>query len=274
MAMIEFVQQASKFWLEYFSLIVIQNSLFLILVLILLINFRKIPAQIKYFICMIAALKLLIPPFIPYKTSSDLLDTYLLDGNLFPWNSAHTEITVRQMVQNSLPQSSISDSQPDLLSESDTLEDSGFSSEEKAVNTYVPAQKVLLKDKSKDSRQLRYQAAPAPVMSPRAEPLGQSYIESRLKKESKPMEAMTDLAADEAPATLLEKEQLQPSVYRDTNIEGESVPINEPQQWLQTIEQYLQKGQTEQARQLLEQLRKKYPEYPVDPVILQQLSPY
>ena len=176
--------------------------------------------------------------------------------------------------QNSLPQSSISDSQPDLLSESDTLEDSGFSSEEKAVNTYVPAQKVLLKDKSKDSRQLRYQAAPAPVMSPRAEPLGQSYIESRLKKESIPMEAMTGLAADEAPATLLEKEQLQPSVYRDTNIEGESVPINEPQQWLQTIEQYLQKGQTEQARQLLEQLRKKYPEYPVDPVILQQLSPY
>jgi len=67
--MIDLLHEVSHFWVEYFGLIVIQNSLFIIVILLLLIYFPKISARIKYLVCIIGVIKLLIPPFVPYQLS-------------------------------------------------------------------------------------------------------------------------------------------------------------------------------------------------------------
>jgi beta-lactamase regulating signal transducer with metallopeptidase domain len=74
--MSELFQQVNNHWLGYFSLTIIQNSLFLLLIFALLKIYHNAVAQVKYYICFVGVIKLLLPPFIPYKLSSQLLDSY------------------------------------------------------------------------------------------------------------------------------------------------------------------------------------------------------
>jgi len=100
--MIEIIQEASHFWIESFGLIVIQDSLFIILILLLLVYFRNIPAQTQYLICIIVMFKLMIPPFIPYKISSGFLDTYYSDRIFNSGISVRAETSLTQSVQNTM----------------------------------------------------------------------------------------------------------------------------------------------------------------------------
>jgi beta-lactamase regulating signal transducer with metallopeptidase domain len=74
--MSELFQQVNSHWLGYFSLAIIQNSLFLLLIFALLKIFHNAVAQVKYYICFIGVIKLLLPPFIPYKMSFQLLESH------------------------------------------------------------------------------------------------------------------------------------------------------------------------------------------------------
>jgi len=54
-------------WLDYFSQLLIQNTLFLALVLLVLYYSNSIPARFRYFFCVIALVKLALPLFIPLR---------------------------------------------------------------------------------------------------------------------------------------------------------------------------------------------------------------
>jgi beta-lactamase regulating signal transducer with metallopeptidase domain len=70
--MSEIFQQVSLNWWEYFSFATIQNSIFLLMIFILLNVLKNSSAQTKYIIGLIGLTKLLIPPFLPVYLVNDL----------------------------------------------------------------------------------------------------------------------------------------------------------------------------------------------------------
>jgi TonB family protein len=66
--MISLLNHWGEVWLQYFSPLVLQNSIFLGLVFLALHLFRKAPANVKYAIGMVGLVKLLLPPFLPATT--------------------------------------------------------------------------------------------------------------------------------------------------------------------------------------------------------------
>ena len=63
--MIHLVNGISGGWVEYFGFAVLQNTIFLVLVFILLYFLRRAPARVKYMVGCVGIIKLLLPPFIP-----------------------------------------------------------------------------------------------------------------------------------------------------------------------------------------------------------------
>ncbi|MFB0517575.1 MAG: M56 family metallopeptidase [Candidatus Neomarinimicrobiota bacterium] len=63
--MVPLLNHWGEVWLQYFSPLVLQNSMFLGLVFIALHIFRNAPASVKYAIGMVGLVKLLLPPFLP-----------------------------------------------------------------------------------------------------------------------------------------------------------------------------------------------------------------
>jgi len=63
--MIEQLNRIAAAWAETFAPMVVQNTVFLLLVLALLYLLRKAPARIRYIVGMIGMAKLLLPPFLP-----------------------------------------------------------------------------------------------------------------------------------------------------------------------------------------------------------------
>ena len=68
--MSNFIANTSALWMDYFSQLVIQNTLFLCLVLFLLHYSSSIPARFRYLICAAALVKLILPLFIPLRLLS------------------------------------------------------------------------------------------------------------------------------------------------------------------------------------------------------------
>jgi beta-lactamase regulating signal transducer with metallopeptidase domain/biopolymer transport protein ExbD len=52
-------------WARYFGFAVVQNTVFLSVILVVLYLRRGLPANVKYLICLVGLVKLLIPPFVP-----------------------------------------------------------------------------------------------------------------------------------------------------------------------------------------------------------------
>lgn len=126
--------------------------------------------------------------------------------------------------------------------------------------SHAGAKKYILQDNEKDSRKLLYKSAPAPVMqaAPRSFELHK-------------------------PASLLEESQIQ--AFEKAQDEIQYLPkieakrtkkkqLTEQQIKLNEISQLIEKNKIEQAQELLLQFKTKYPDHPIDPVILKQLSPY
>lgn len=123
----------------------------------------------------------------------------------------------------------------------------------------------------KDTGKLRTQAAPAPAISDMMEsrssqPAGMSVQEEVVDTRGNFSVRSKAMSADKAQktsatlgATTVEKRLADPDI--------------EAGQQLQHIEQLLTDDRFDEARELFQQFRKKYPDYPLDPVILQQLSP-
>ena len=63
--MIDLLNTIGEQWVAYFTLHILQNTLFLILFFLMLFILRKADAGTKYLIALIGMLKLLIPGFIP-----------------------------------------------------------------------------------------------------------------------------------------------------------------------------------------------------------------
>lgn len=87
--------ETSRLWVGNFSLIVLQDSLFLIIIFALLFFFRNTSARIKYTISLIGIIKLIIPPFIPYTISGGsigpIVNIPMLDNVVFqiPKSTVH-----------------------------------------------------------------------------------------------------------------------------------------------------------------------------------------
>lgn len=130
-----------------------------------------------------------------------------------------------------------------------------------------------------DSRKLIFKSAPVPVL--------QTAPKSLLLEQSDPGLSEKDIElintqpnsfsaqTTTKPAGSSVQESLEEkTTYSDQITGGLTTTASLEQQWLGKISQLLENNQTEEARRLLDNFRKKYPNYPVDPVILQQLSPY
>jgi beta-lactamase regulating signal transducer with metallopeptidase domain len=65
--MIEFVNQISAAWAGYFGLMILQNSVFLLVIFIALMALKNSSAQLKYIVGMAGIVKLLLPPFLPFN---------------------------------------------------------------------------------------------------------------------------------------------------------------------------------------------------------------
>jgi len=129
-----------------------------------------------------------------------------------------------------------------------------------------------------DSRKLLYKSAPAPIM-----PAASGYM---MPGKNSPMDSLSELsesfprarsiAADDADSAVPTAAQTlaQPTFAQEKEQKKLKAADSEPQLMLDEIQQLMKNNQLDKARALLIQLRTKYPDTPIDPVILQQLSPY
>jgi len=70
----------SHLWFQNFTFLLIQNSVFICIILLLLHLSKQLSAGFKYFICAIALFKLLIPPFLAYNFSTENIFTNFAPG--------------------------------------------------------------------------------------------------------------------------------------------------------------------------------------------------
>jgi beta-lactamase regulating signal transducer with metallopeptidase domain/biopolymer transport protein ExbD len=76
----DIMNEISHLWFHNYSFLLIQNSLFIGLILLLLHFSKKLSAGFKYFICAIAFIKLIIPPFLALNFSTEYIYTNFAPG--------------------------------------------------------------------------------------------------------------------------------------------------------------------------------------------------
>ena len=64
--MIEYINQIGSTWAEFFGLMILQNTIFLVIIFITLAALKNNSAQLKYIVGMAGIVKLLLPPFLPF----------------------------------------------------------------------------------------------------------------------------------------------------------------------------------------------------------------
>ncbi len=67
--MIEYLNQISAYWADFFGLMIIQNTIFLAIIFVILALLKNNSAQIKYIVSVTGIIKLLLPPFLPFYSS-------------------------------------------------------------------------------------------------------------------------------------------------------------------------------------------------------------
>ena len=76
----DMINEISHLWFQNFSFLLIQNTVFIGLILLFLHFSKKLSAGFKYYICAIAFIKLLIPPFVAYSHSTEFISTNFAPG--------------------------------------------------------------------------------------------------------------------------------------------------------------------------------------------------
>lgn len=117
-------------------------------------------------------------------------------------------------------------------------------------------EKFLQRRETKDARKPLYKTAPAPVLT--------IPSENRLSEQA---DAVPEAEAMDTLGNLS-------GIKAKESVRGKSLPEADAQQWLEKIKHLLSNNQSKEAQQLFMEFRKKFPDYPVDPVILRQMSPY
>ncbi len=133
------------------------------------------------------------------------------------------------------------------------------------------AKKRIPQEEKNDSRKLLYKSTPAPVMQAAPKYMTRSQIGSvadMTETEVLKMENAGD-KIQSLPELEMQVDEKEQSANR-LNQEQEQ----EQQLWLKKISQLIANEKFAEAQQLLLQFKIKYPDYPIDPVILQHLSPY
>lgn len=134
-----------------------------------------------------------------------------------------------------------------------------------------PAKKAFSTDQTKDSRGLRFKSTSAPVMPRSAASLSSPPSEKKVLNEEDVhvIQSTTNLRPSrQIMDTTKSKEKQLDSLKQDMKQQ-----LTAPQ-WLNKIKYLIEQGQYQKARQQLSKFRQIHPEYPVDPIILEQLSPY
>ncbi|WP_198266256.1 hypothetical protein [sulfur-oxidizing endosymbiont of Gigantopelta aegis] len=123
--------------------------------------------------------------------------------------------------------------------------------------------KAKVEKSSIDTRKLRFDSNPMPKMqaTPSALPSAAMKYQQRVQFNNAP--ALSEATIQNI--IIPEQEILTHKNQHNTD---------EAEQKLVEIKQFINNGQLNNARHALQQLQKKYPNYPIDPVILQHLSPH
>ncbi|MDX2505704.1 MAG: hypothetical protein QNL62_14685 [Gammaproteobacteria bacterium] len=135
------------------------------------------------------------------------------------------------------------------------------------------ARNVIQPEEKKDSRKLIFKSAPAPVLKAAPGNLLSDQADNLITEDDIDSLHWLSTQTHQIPDATMEVgiKAKQPSAH-----ERDEVPddFSNPQQWLQKIKHLIEHKQIEQARKLLARFKEKYPNYPVDTVILQHLPPY
>lgn len=181
---------------------------------------------------------------------------------------------VHKELQGESPNSfSQTQTQADLLAKPDAVSrpyKAGLEADiqvEQEVQVLSRAKKSISRDKSKDSRMLLYKSAPAPVMQSAPEHFELNKTAPLLKASQIQGFADVHKEIQHSPEVKAERAQEKP-------LAGQTKPLAEQQAVFKQITQLIENNKIEQAQALLLQFKTKYPDYPVDPVILKHLSPY
>lgn len=132
------------------------------------------------------------------------------------------------------------------------------------------AKKRIAQEEKNDSRKLLYKIKPAPVMQAAPAYMKRNKTGSVSDEVNTHIEVMEYAGDSIQPLPEMEEQkQISPSVNKKYKAHS-----TEQQLWLEKISQLIKDNQPDKARELMRQFRIKYPDYPIDPVILQHLSPY
>ncbi len=164
-----------------------------------------------------------------------------------------------------------------------------------ADKTYTASPRLLpndVKEKKRthhgdnnDSRKLLYKSAPAPVMPAAQEYISRKPIISPPERANKSQtqgvvlgDTVTDDAGRFVPSELSEESVLIEKREQKNNLSKEQglgeYYSKEQSHQLEKIQQLIKQGKFDEAKEILQQFKVKYPEMPINPVLLQQLSPY
>jgi beta-lactamase regulating signal transducer with metallopeptidase domain/biopolymer transport protein ExbD len=78
--MIAIINQWGRVWLSFFGLAVLQNTVFLAVILVVLHLLRGRAAGLLYSLCVVGLLKLMLPPFVPLRIGMTSVDRSLVTG--------------------------------------------------------------------------------------------------------------------------------------------------------------------------------------------------
>ena len=132
------------------------------------------------------------------------------------------------------------------------------------------AKKRIPQEEKNDSRKLLYKIRPAPVMQAAPAYMKRNKTGAVSDEVNTHIEALEYAGAPTQSLSEMEqKKQLSPSAKKRYKTQS-----TEQQLWLEKISQLIKDNQPDKARELMRQFKIKYPDYPIDPVILQHLSPY
>ncbi|MCW8929310.1 MAG: hypothetical protein OQL19_03610 [Gammaproteobacteria bacterium] len=136
------------------------------------------------------------------------------------------------------------------------------------IKPQAQSKKTIPQEENNDSRKLLYKINPAPVMQTAPAYIGRSQLGSLPKKDNSLPEKSEDNSHNIYPITELSEET------KEVALQKEITPLNEPEVQLEKIRLLIKNNKIDEAHELMLQFKIKYPDYTIDPVIIQHLPPY
>lgn len=136
---------------------------------------------------------------------------------------------------------------------------------DRKTQTFSRGKENISRDTTNDSRKLIYQSAPAPVMQSAPAYFNATKTKS-LKQESR-IQALQEQQFENSPERVIKR-------HEPLAKKAPKKPLTKQQTELNIISRLIESNNISQAQKLLLEFKTKYPDYPIDPVIIKHLSPY